>query len=62
MKKKKLEKALKKLGWYKEEEGKRHEKWTNGKGDREGVGRHNDIPEETAKAIIRRATERPGKI
>ena len=31
MKKTKLEKDLKKLGWYKEREGANHEVWTTGR-------------------------------
>lgn len=60
MKKNKLLKELKKYGWYFAREGKKHEIWTNGKGQQQAVGRHPDIPEETAKATIRMAKNNPG--
>lgn len=60
MKKKQLEKELKKLGWYKYAEGANHEKWTNGKGGKTTVARHNEINEVTAKSIIKTATKYPG--
>lgn len=60
MKKKQLEKVLKNLGWYKYAEGANHEKWTNGKGEKTTVPRHNEINEITAKSIIKMAQKSPG--
>ena len=45
---------MKQYGWYKFKEGGNHEKWTNGQGDFTVVGRHNDIPEPTAKSILKK--------
>ena len=41
-------------GWYKYEEGKNHEKWTNGE-IKTTVPRHSDINEITAKQILKLA-------
>lgn len=60
MKKKKLEKELRKLGWYKEREGANHEKWVNGKGCATSVARHPDVPEIAARAILKLAQKNPG--
>jgi hypothetical protein len=59
MKKRDLEKKLSELGWYFLRFGSGHDIWTNGK-EVEAVGRHKEINEFTAKAIIRRATRNPG--
>lgn len=59
MKKRKLEKDLTKVGWYLERHGSKHDVWTNGT-IREMVGRHPDIPERTAKKILKTATNNPG--
>lgn len=60
MKKTKLLKELKKYGWYLSRQGANHEIWENGNGDKLAVGRHADIPEPTAKAIIHKAKACPG--
>lgn len=62
MKKNKLLKELKDLGWYLIRQGRNHEIWGNGRGDQTAVGRHPDIPEPTAKAIIRKAKQCPGEV
>ena len=54
MKKRALEKRLKKCGWYKYQEGKNHEKWTNGE-IKTTVPRHTNINEITAKQILKLA-------
>jgi mRNA interferase HicA len=59
MKKRDLEKALQKLGWRLLRQGGSHEIWTNGE-KTEPVPRHNEINENTAKAILRRAKLYPG--
>ncbi len=62
MKKLKLLQELRNLGWFLIREGGNHEIWGNGKGDQTAVGRHPDIPEPTAKAILRKATQCPGEV
>ena len=52
MKKRKLIKILKEYGWHKYDEGKRHEKWTNGS-LKTTIPRHIEINEITAKQIIK---------
>ncbi len=52
MKKRDLEKLLKKNGWIKEE-GKKHDRWAKGN-QTEFIPRHTEINEELAKAIIKR--------
>jgi mRNA interferase HicA len=59
MKKRDLEKKLSDLGWYFLRAGSDHDIWTNGK-DIEPVGRHREIPEGTARKILRTATRNPG--
>ena len=54
MKKKELEKKLKKLGWWFKDHGGSHDIWTNGE-DIETVPRHNEIHEITARSILRNA-------
>lgn len=58
MKKKDLEKELKKLGWYLDRQGSNHEWWTNGNGDFEAVPRHREINELLAKKIIKAAKQK----
>ena len=53
MKRKDLEKKLKKAGWYIIRNGGNHDIWTNGK-EMESIPRHNEIKENLAKAIIKR--------
>lgn len=53
MKRRDLLKKLKKAGWYFLREGSRHTLYTNGT-KTEPIERHNEIPEELAKAILRR--------
>ncbi len=60
MKKKKLERELTKLGWYLKKHGSKHDVWTNGS-EEETVGRHPDIPEYTARKILKTAKKHPGK-
>ncbi len=57
MKKKILEKELKKLGWWLKRHGGKHDIWTNGE-DEEPVPRHNEINELLAKKILKTA-QRP---
>ena len=54
MKRKELEKALKKSGWWLLRHGGNHDIWTNGE-RQEPVPRHNDINEKLARSIIRKA-------
>lgn len=54
MKKRDLEKKLKKYGWWLLREGANHEIWTNGK-IQEPVPRHREINEMLAKKIIKKA-------
>lgn len=61
MKKKELERKLTKLGWKLKRHGSKHDIWTNGDGVEETVGRHPDIPEYTARKILRTAKANPGK-
>ncbi len=60
MKKKELEKELKRLGWYLLRQGSRHEIWTNGSED-EPVPRHREIAERLAKKVLRTDRQYPGK-
>lgn len=52
MKRKELEKQLKKFGWWLKRHGGRHDIWTNGDFE-ESVPRHNDIDEYLAKKILK---------
>jgi len=54
MKKRDLEKQLKKLGWWFLREGGNHEVWTNGK-ENVALPRHAEINERLALAIIKGA-------
>ena len=53
MKRSDIIKKLTKNGWYFKREGSNHTIYTNGTKD-EPIGRHNEIPEPLAKAILRR--------
>lgn len=53
MKKRDLEKKLKKAGWMFLRSGADHDVWTNGE-DIEAVPRHREINERLAKAIIKK--------
>lgn len=53
MKRRELIKKLEKAGWYFLREGHDHTIYTNGT-KQEPIGRHNDIPEPVARAILRR--------
>ena len=54
VKKKEVEKRLRKLGWWFKSHGGNHDIWTNGEGI-ETVPRHNEINEYTSKSILRNA-------
>jgi predicted RNA binding protein YcfA (HicA-like mRNA interferase family) len=51
-----LKRHLKELGWWDTGKGSRHEKWTNGVHSI-AVPRHKEIPEGTARAILKEAKE-----
>ncbi len=53
MKKKDLEKLLRKNGWKMERQGGNHEVWSNGIST-ELIPRHREINEQLAKAIIKK--------
>lgn len=53
MKKRDLEKKLKKAGWMFLRSGGDHDVWTNGE-DIEAIPRHREINERLAKAIIKK--------
>lgn len=53
MKRRELEKKLKKAGWRFLRSGADHDIWTNGK-DIEPIPRHNEINERLAKAILKK--------
>ncbi|MCY4364276.1 MAG: type II toxin-antitoxin system HicA family toxin [Gammaproteobacteria bacterium] len=56
MKRRELEKALSKLGWYFLRHGGNHDVWTDGEGQ-EAIPRHREINEILAKSILKRATK-----
>ncbi len=60
MRKRELTRRLSGLGWWKERDGRRHEKWTNGRVVTT-VPRHVEINEQTASAILRLAETNPGR-
>lgn len=60
MKKRDLEKELKRLGWWFKREGGSHEIWTNGE-DTESVPRHREVDENLSKKILRVAKNNPPK-
>lgn len=53
MKRRELEKRLKKAGWELLRHGANHDVWTNGD-QQEAIPRHNEINEQLARAILRR--------
>ena len=59
MKRRDLEVKLTKLGWFPMRQGK-HEIWGNGV-DTVPVPRHKEINEYTARSILRKAEQYPGK-
>ena len=60
MKKRDLEKELKRAGWWLKRQGGSHEIWTNGE-DSEPVPRHKEIKEILAKKILELAKNNPPK-
>ena len=60
MKRKDLEKILRKYNWRLERHGGRHDIWTNGEIN-EPIPRHSEINEYTAKKILKKAKEKQGK-
>ena len=52
MKRRELEKQLRKLGWSLDRRGAKHDIWAKG-GDKLSVPRHREITERTARAIIK---------
>lgn len=54
MKRRDLEHALGKLGWWLKRHGGKHDLWTNGE-EEETVPRHNEINELLARKILRTA-------
>ncbi len=60
MKKKELERALQRLGWFLKRQGGSHEVWTNGEAT-EPVPRHTEINELLAKKILNKAKNNPPK-
>ncbi|MCB0308783.1 MAG: type II toxin-antitoxin system HicA family toxin [Bdellovibrionales bacterium] len=60
IKKKELERKLRKLGWSLLRQGGRHEIWTNGNVE-EPVPRHPEINELLAKKILKKAQQHPGE-
>ncbi len=54
MKRNKLEKYLKKFGWWFLRHGGNHDIWTNGE-RQESIPRHSEINEKLARSIIRKA-------
>ena len=60
VKKKDLERQLRKYKWFLKREGKAHEVWTNGIGKTEMLPRHGEIGENLAAKIIRTAQNNPG--
>ncbi len=58
MKKKALEKRLKKYGWWLDRHGSNHDIWTNGK-VAEPVPRHPEINEIISRKILKKAENNP---
>ena len=58
MKKKDLEKKLKKAGWWLDRHGGNHDIWTNGKITNQ-VPRHPEVNELLAKSIVKEAEKHP---
>jgi mRNA interferase HicA len=66
MKKRELEKQLRKLGWRFLRHGSNHDIWWNGKinekGEvRESIPRHREVEEDLARKILKRARAEPGE-
>ena len=60
MKRRELERRLRDLGWRFQRHGGKHDVWCNGDGSfTEYVPRHAGINERLARAILKRAKERP---
>ena len=58
MKRRRLEKKLRSLGWLLLRHGGKHDVWTNADGTRtEYIPRHTDINERLAKAILKNAED-----
>jgi mRNA interferase HicA len=60
MKRRDLERKLKEYGWSLKYHGGSHDKWTNGQLT-ESIPRHNEINENLAMKIIKKAKENPCK-
>lgn len=60
MKKKDVEKKLKKAGWWLARHGGNHDIWTNGELTNQ-VPRHPEINELLAKSIVKLAEKHPGE-
>ncbi len=59
MKRRELERLLRKLGWKLQRHGGKHDVWSNSEGSfSEYVPRHAEIHERLARAILKRAKER----
>jgi mRNA interferase HicA len=54
MKRRDLERTLRRLGWKFLRHGRRHDVWTDGERE-EAIPRHAEIHEKLARAILRRA-------
>jgi len=54
LKRRDLEKALRRLGWYRLRHGSKHDVWTDGERF-EAVPRHSEIHERLARIILKRA-------
>jgi len=59
MKKKALEKRLKKYGWWLDRHGSNHDIWTNGEVS-EPIPRHPEINEMLSRKIFKKAENNPG--
>ncbi|MFH1830377.1 MAG: type II toxin-antitoxin system HicA family toxin [Pseudomonadota bacterium] len=60
MKKRDLEKRLRKYRWWFLRSGGKHDVWTNGEIE-EYVPRHSEIGEGLAKKILKKVSENPGE-
>jgi len=60
MRKKALEKRLKKCGWWLDRHGSNHDIWTNGEVS-EPIPRHLEINEMLSKKILKKAENNPGQ-
>jgi hypothetical protein len=54
MKRKELERKLRRMGWWYLRRGRRHDVWTNGRMEVQ-IPRHKEINEYTAVAILKKA-------